>query len=79
MPTPKPPAKLARLARKVADPADAPPLDTVATIRDLRAALDTYESRCVAAARKDGKTWDDIGSAAGVRRQNANRKWGSRV
>lgn len=79
MPTPKPSAKLTRLASKVAEPGSATPLDLVEAIRELRPALDTFERRCVQAARKEEKTWDQIGAAAGVHRQNANRKWGRRV
>jgi hypothetical protein len=41
-----------------------------------RAALRAYDEACVAAARRGGATWDEIGRATGMARQNAQRKWG---
>ncbi len=38
-------------------------------------ALRAYERQVVAAARAEGKTWQEIGDALGVPRQTAHRKW----
>lgn len=48
---------------------------TVATAAHLR----LYEAECVAAARKSGATWEEIGRVVGMPRQNAQRKYGQNV
>jgi hypothetical protein len=49
---------------------------TMLTVNDnMRTALRAYDAQCVAAARKAGATWEEIGKAAGMAKQNAQRKW----
>ena len=41
----------------------------------LRTALRAYDEECVAAARMAGATWQEVGDALGMERQNAQRKY----
>lgn len=41
----------------------------------VRTALRAYDEDCVFAARQAGASWEDIGQATGMARQNAQRKW----
>jgi hypothetical protein len=52
------------------------PLQMLAFAASGRDALRIYEHECVEAARKAGATWQEIGDALGMPRQNAQRKYG---
>lgn len=41
------------------------------TLREGGRALDTWQRKAVAAARQQGRTWEEIGTACGVSRQAA--------
>jgi hypothetical protein len=47
------------------------PLKVVAGIREGSRSLDTWQRKAVRTARDQGRTWDEIGAAAGVSRQAA--------
>lgn len=47
------------------------PLKVVAGIREGSRSLDTWQRKAVRTAREQGRTWDEIGTAAGVSRQAA--------
>lgn len=51
------------------------PLTMLKVNDNMRTALRAYDESCVAAARRAGATWAEIGQAAGMERQNAQRKW----
>jgi hypothetical protein len=42
-----------------------------------RTGLRDYEKQLVRDARRQGATWDDIGKALGIHRQNAYRRFGA--
>jgi DNA-directed RNA polymerase specialized sigma24 family protein len=44
-------------------------------LEPTRIALRAYERQLVAAARAEGKSWDEIGQALGVPKQTAHRRW----
>lgn len=47
------------------------PLKVIAGIQQGSGSLDHWQRKAVKAARKQGRTWDEIGSACGVSRQAA--------
>lgn len=47
------------------------PLRLIAGIREGGRSLDEWQRKAVAAAREQGRTWDEIGTACGVSRQAA--------
>ena len=47
------------------------PLRVIAGIREGSRSLDEWQRKAVAAAREQGRTWDEIGAACGVSRQAA--------
>lgn len=47
------------------------PLRVIAGIREGGRNLDEWQRKAVAAARDQGRTWDEIGTACGVSRQAA--------
>ena len=47
------------------------PLKVIAGIHQGSGSLDHWQRKAVKAARKQGRTWDEIGSACGVSRQAA--------
>ncbi len=49
----------------------ADPLKVVAGIREGALSLDEWQRKAVAEARAQGRTWEEIGTAAGVSRQAA--------
>jgi hypothetical protein len=51
------------------------PLTMLRLGQATRAALSSYDEECVWAARKAGATWQEIGDALGMERQNAQRKF----
>jgi hypothetical protein len=44
-------------------------------IDPTRTALRAYERQLVALARSEGRTWEEIGEALSVTRQEAHRRW----
>jgi hypothetical protein len=65
---------LARLSRGIG--ADDPSVGLRAVVA-LRRLADQVENSQVAAARRDGLSWEQIGDALGVSRQAAHKKHGS--
>jgi hypothetical protein len=62
--------------RTGAGPAVAEALDALVSVRELRARLDVWEPRLIAAARHGGATWAQIAPALGVAsRQAAERRF----
>lgn len=55
----------------------ADPLKVVAGIREGASTLDEWQRKAVAAAREQGRTWVEIGAAAGVSRQAAWERFSS--
>ncbi|WCB91722.1 hypothetical protein DSM104299_00398 [Baekduia alba] len=51
------------------------PLTMLRVNDNMRIALRAYDERCVAVARRAGATWEEIGQAVGMAKQNAQRKW----
>lgn len=51
------------------------PLTMLRLGQALRVALRAYDEDCVWAARRAGATWQEIGEALGMARQNAQRKF----
>jgi hypothetical protein len=51
------------------------PLTMLVLGNDVRRALRSYDEECVYAARMAGATWQEIGDALGMPRQNAQRKY----
>lgn len=47
------------------------PLKLMAGIREGSRSLDRWQRKAVKAARKQGRTWDEIGAACGISRQAA--------
>lgn len=47
------------------------PMRVIAGIQESHRALEEWQRRAVRAAREQGATWDDIGTACGVSRQAA--------
>jgi hypothetical protein len=47
------------------------PLKVMSGIREGSRSLDRWQRKAVKAARKQGRSWDDIGAACGVSRQAA--------
>ena len=47
------------------------PLRVVAGLREGSRSLEQWQRKAVAAAREQGRTWDEIGAACGVSRQAA--------
>lgn len=47
------------------------PLRVIAGIQESQRVLEKWQRKAVRAAREQGATWDDIGSACGVSRQAA--------
>ena len=54
------------------------PLRVVAGIREGSRSLDKWQRKAVKAAREQGRTWDEIGTAAGVSRQAAWERFSTR-
>lgn len=52
------------------------PLGVLRLLEPTRLALENYEGELVAAARKAGHTWDEIGAALGKPKQTVHRRWG---
>jgi hypothetical protein len=80
--TPSPRSTAVELhARALADPgypSRTDPLKMLTFLRVTRAAIEEYEHACVRASRKAGATWEEVGNALGMARQNAQRKFGHR-
>ena len=55
----------------IADDWRSDPLRVIAGIREGSRSLDEWQRKAVAAARDQGRTWDEIGAACGVSRQAA--------
>jgi predicted transcriptional regulator len=55
----------------IADDWRSDPLRVIAGIREGSRSLDEWQRKAVAAAREQGRTWDEIGAACGVSRQAA--------
>jgi hypothetical protein len=55
----------------IADDWRSDPLRVIAGIREGGRSLDEWQRKAVAAAREQGRTWDEIGAACGVSRQAA--------
>lgn len=73
------PGALADYAISYADKrylANADPLTMLRLSRAMGQALRSYDEECVYAARKAGATWQEVGDALGIPRQNAQRKYG---
>lgn len=51
------------------------PLAMLRLAQALRVALRAYDEECVYAARMAGATWEEVGEAIGMARQNAQRKF----
>jgi hypothetical protein len=51
------------------------PLTMLRLAAAVRVALRAYDEECVHAARRAGATWEEIGDALGMARQNAQRKF----
>src|SRR3712207_4222281 len=51
------------------------PLTMLRLAQATRTALRAYDEDCVAAALAAGATWEEIGQATGMARQNAHRKY----
>jgi hypothetical protein len=65
-------------ARVYADPEQTARMDPLSMLtfgKATRLALDYYEHEVATAARKAGATWQEIGAALGIPRQNAQRKF----
>lgn len=76
---PEPDDALAQYAGRYVDDdylARTDPLRMLRLGENLRLALRRYDRECVRAARKAGATWQEIGEAVGMARQNAQRKFG---
>jgi hypothetical protein len=56
--------------------ADADPLTMLRVNGLVRDQLRRYDEECVYAARMAGATWEEVGDALGMARQNAQRKYG---
>lgn len=67
-------AEARRLPKLVVD-SDAEPLDVLRMVGTYQRYLEAIEERAVAAARATGKTWEEIATALGVRRQSAWRRF----
>lgn len=80
MPDPKltPDPLTTRYARALLDlPRGSTALEVLSVVTDLRTRLALFEVQAVAAARREGRTWDEIGALVGMSRQNAYRKYGA--
>lgn len=51
------------------------PLTMLRLAEAMRVALRAYDERCVFAARMAGATWQEVGDALGMPRQNAHRRY----
>ena len=51
------------------------PLTMLRLAEAMRVAMRAYEEECVFAARMGGATWQEVGEALGMARQNAQRKY----
>lgn len=74
--------EVAEAARAVWQRDHLDPLDVEAEIRaaaDARRDADARLDAAVAKARRLGRSWADIGAAAGMTRQSANERWRDRV
>lgn len=74
--------EVAEAARAVWQRDHLDPLDVEAEIRaaaDARREADARLDVAVARARRLGRSWADIGAAAGMTRQSANERWRDRV
>jgi hypothetical protein len=72
------PGAVADYAASYVDPdylARTDPLTMLRLANALRVSLRAYEEECVHAARKAGATWQEVGDALGIPRQNAQRKY----
>jgi hypothetical protein len=75
---PDPGDPLAEYARSYVDPdylARTDPLTILRLGQAIRVALRAYDEASVHAARQAGATWQEIGDALGMARQNAQRKY----
>jgi hypothetical protein len=73
------PGALADYAKSYADRKYLAQTDPLAMLRlgqAVRVALRAYDESCVHAARTAGASWQEIGEALGMARQNAQRKFG---
>lgn len=61
----------------VEDDWDSDPLRVIAGIRKGVDALDEWQRKAVGTARRQGRTWDEIGKACGVSRQAAWERFAS--
>ncbi|WP_327090587.1 helix-turn-helix domain-containing protein [Nonomuraea sp. NBC_01738] len=59
--------------------ADRDPLGGLAAVAALRTLLEELEAVHVGNAREQGRSWEEIAGALGVRRQSAHRKHARRV
>jgi hypothetical protein len=50
-------------------------LDVLRAVTDLKVRLALFEVQVVAAARREGRTWEEIGNVVGMTRQNTFRKF----
>jgi hypothetical protein len=75
MPTPRPPEPLRSYLASFDDAADTDPLRMLTRCDNVRTGLRDYEKRLVREARRQNATWDDIGKALGIPRQNAHRRF----
>ena len=55
----------------VEDDWESDPLRVVAGIRESMNTLDEWQRKAVAAARQQGRSWEEVGKACGVSRQAA--------
>ena len=63
--------------RIIEDP-ESDPIDVLRTVGTYKRYLAALEDKAVAAARASGRTWDEIASALGTKRQSAWIKHGPR-
>jgi hypothetical protein len=61
--------------RRAETPAAA--LEALAAVHQLEMFLEISTDDLALAARRDGATWDQIGSALGLTRQRAHQRWGN--
>ncbi len=61
--------------RRAETPAAA--LEALAAVHQLELFLEETTDNLALAARRDGATWDQIGSALGLTRQRAHQRWGN--
>ncbi len=72
-------AQLLNVARADTRRADTPAvaLDALADVRSLEMFLDLRTDELALAARRDGASWKQIGSALGLTRQRTHQRWGA--